>query len=836
MIYNWLAVYFLSMLGIFLFPIYGAVETVLWPVLLIAGTLICFFAGCQKTETEIFIQSRAKAWPLFLLLVVALAAFRFPYNLSFLILCAGFAVALCLPHSKNIKTIFSALVLTGLVFCLQTAFIYPYFKIAARVHEFAVLDPLIYPLLKLFGLSCSYSQDTIFVQTPRALLPLATTLEKLGLFPAAVFFIGAVIVQLIHSKKERTRAYLRGMFIIVLILSVYTLIRYVLLCIIYIDFGSEKIFWQPTVVALSFLPLPFITAWLTSTKPVYSTRIQIPAFTRSGYKLVCAAAIGCCALAALLWFHDPGKLKGGRVLIDEYYSNWEWTERALDTDWYGIQSVYNYYCFGDFLRHYYAVTTLKKELTVDRLESVDVFIVKTPTRSFTEQEIDMLVDFVARGGGLFLIGDHTNVFGTTININPLAKRFGISFNYDSTYNLVNNDLHPHTHNTLLKHPVLQDMPYFLFATSCSMDAPLLADDILTASNLKAIGLDYSRGGYFPDKKIEQNYTFGLFLQTVGIKHGRGRVLAFPDSTCFSNFYMYIPGKPEYALGAINWLNRQNSWETTVLAVSLVALVLCALYLLVSARNFSLANFVCYTFCGAVTGLAIGALISSAANRQFYLPPQEHTSFKTVAFETAYCEFKIPDRKLLHNPQIDYHTFYVWNQRLGYRPDLFALSDNAGLPYDVLVFVNSVKQFSEKDLDRLEQFVAQGGRVLVLDKPYTNQSTAHQILERFDLAIKYKERIKNAEVHSGDNAVGTLEMYAPVKGGTPVLFAQNETPIIAYAEKEEGLIAVACFSPSFTNKHMGETETVPDEQQQFLYKLEFWLMTCLMDKKFIPFEP
>jgi len=43
------------------------------------------------------------------------------------------------------------------------------------------------------------------------------------------------------------------------------------------------------------------------------------------------------SMACFSWFRDPGIAKQGRVLIDEYYSNWEWTDRKLDTAWYGVQ-------------------------------------------------------------------------------------------------------------------------------------------------------------------------------------------------------------------------------------------------------------------------------------------------------------------------------------------------------------------------------------------------------------------------------------------------------------------------------------------------------------------
>jgi len=49
-----------------------------------------------------------------------------------------------------------------------------------------------------------------------------------------------------------------------------------------------------------------------------------------------------------------------------------------------------------------------------------------------------------------------------------------------------------------------------------------------------------------------------------------------------------------------------------------------------------------------------------------------------------------------------------------------------------------------------------------------------------------------------------------------------------------MITVMACSPSFTNKEMGKTETIPDDYQQFLYRLEFWVIKRLMENKFDPF--
>ena len=55
------------------------------------------------------------------------------------------------------------------------------------------------------------------------------------------------------------------------------------------------------------------------------------------------------AVAGSLGFFDPGRVKSGRVLIDETHSNWEWSTIDLNTESYGVQTVYNY---SELVRRY----------------------------------------------------------------------------------------------------------------------------------------------------------------------------------------------------------------------------------------------------------------------------------------------------------------------------------------------------------------------------------------------------------------------------------------------------------------------------------------------------
>lgn len=137
-------------------------------------------------------------------------------------------------------------------------------------------------------------------------------------------------------------------------------------------------------------------------------------------------------LAGCLFLARPiGHEKKGRILIAESNSEWEPAAFPINTDVFGVRSVYNYTAFTRVLQKYFAVEVTKQALTPEVLSRVDVLILKTPTSQYTAHELRAIWDFVDKGGGLWLIGDHTNVFGMDAYLNTVSARYGFRFNYDA---------------------------------------------------------------------------------------------------------------------------------------------------------------------------------------------------------------------------------------------------------------------------------------------------------------------------------------------------------------------------------------------------------------------
>ncbi len=790
-------------------------------------------------------------------LAVAAVVWPWPHRAGPLLLLGGLLLALPLRRASWLTPLSLGLGLAGAVWIAQAGAAVAYWWLGARYHEAAFLTPLIHTLAKLLGWTAGSSEGSLFLPHIEGVVQATTTWERLGALPAMLLAAGGLALLPLVRRPVPAARRLAWRVAAALILGLgYLLFRILVLTAAVAITRNPAIFWLPLPTVLTFLPLSLhlprvLPLSRSPAEPTPPARHQ-PAGRYAA--LAGVAFLTGLAVVGLLTFPDPGAQKAGRVLLDEYNSNWEWTTQALDTEWYGQKSGYNYYSLGQWLTYYYQVDTNFEPRTPELLSNYDVLIIKTPTAAFAPEEIEAIEAWVRAGGGLFLIGDHTNVFGTSSYLNPLARRFGLRFRYDSTYDLPTLRVTLYERPSLLAHPAVLEMPPFLFATSCTLAAPLLSDNVMVGYGLRALPVDYSKRVFFPDKEKEQDYPFGLFLQSAAVRHGRGRVVAFTDSTVFSNFTMFIAGKPEYFLGVMNWLNHAERWPWLDGGLALLAL-------LAAAGTLYLAWPLDRPRAGAVV---LGALLLAAAlgpwaslqvGRASYGLPEPHTDYLRIAFEGEYSRIVLPTTPAGGPRDASFQTFYVWTQRLGYVPTYTPTLEQALERGQVLVLVDPFRFLDPSDVAAIEQFVAQGGRLLVLAEPRGEGQTAGstgQVLAPFGLGLEAREPAVGAIQNTAGEMMSPLQVAGRVTGGEPLLLlgtaseavlgdaeaptVGRQAPVAAVARYGDGLVVAVSFSRPFSDRQMGSTSVIPNAQQRFLYELEFWLLRGLVAGEFPPLRP
>ncbi len=743
----------------------------------------------------------------------------FPYNLGAYLALAGISANLLRP-GKYFAPLSGSMMLTGFMLLVQSACMPLFYVIASRVHEIKLLNILAYPFLRLLGLNPSMSENVLYFSHYNVVSAFPGTLEKLGFYLFFLLYpVGLALIGMFDGRLKRIAQYTG-------ICLGYLLARYVFMIFVFAQVDNVSIFWEPYFQILSYLPLAIILYFYMPLQSwsmpsgflanLPSWKKAVPSFALFFLSIFCFVGI---------WsFNDSGIRKDGRILIDEVHSDWEWSMKKFDTTWFGSQSTYNYYCMSEFFNHFYSVDyNTEKQLDSELLSQYDILIIKTPTKAFAEDEIDAIVKFVDAGGGLWLIGDHTNVFGMDYYLNFIAKKFGLFFHYDSTYDLDSGKLSFYKRPKVLPHPIVQNMPPFLFATSDTISAPLFAENAMIGYGLRSRLLNYAGRAFFEDKP-SQDYEFGLFLQSVALKYGKGRVAAFSDSTCFSNFYMFITGKPELALGTVEWLNRANRMHFLpwVFALISVAALLGGFKATTEKRSTKL--LIC--FFALLLAVPLSISFFSHLTSLAYPLPIPHTPYKKINFETEHSDFTLPDKRLVDKHPKNIHTFFVWTQRMDYVPSLQdKLVDSLQAGTFTVIF-NPTKPFGADEIESVSLFVKNGGRLLLVDGPQNINSTANQLLKEFQLNIEYATIGKSAVVNEVGDKIGFVQKSGIVSGGKAYLRTEKEQTVFAVKKVGKGAVGVMADSSLFANPTMGGTQIKPSPAQQMIYKMEFYILRMM----------
>lgn len=817
----WMGQLLLSTSWLYLLSIYTP-YSFKWLILFLGG-VVCNIVALQKVS---IVDLDKKYLVALIPFVVGLVILPFPYNLGSGLLLLGGGSIFLKKCWRQCSCIGFGFMLSGTILTLQTLVVPLFLKLFSRYHRINQIGDFISLFVRVLGLQATFSQEQLFIPTYGKILSLSPTWEQFGIYPLLNLVIAGVFLQICfwHGWGRLVR------FLFVCI--GYALLRYVCLVFLFLQIKRAVIFWQPEIVILSFMPLALVLMKLCPIKNEGEVLVSTSSWYLSRESLLLMGCIFLCGFAAVwAWsFQDPGHAKEGRILIDEKHSNWEWTTQKFNTEWYGHKSVYNYYCFADYLNYYYSVhRNIDKILTTELLKDYDILILKMPTERFQEEEIQAVEEFVKAGGGLFLIGDHTNVFGTSRYLNPIAERFGLRFKYDSTYDLRTGGLSLYKPPRVLPHPIVQNMPPFLFATSCSLQANLRAEGVIVGSGIKANLLDYSKLYFFPDANADENYEFGILLQAAALKHGRGRVVAFTDSTCFSNYLMFLPSKPEFALGVMEWLNRKNRYTEMSILFALIALLL-AVGAIVFQRRLPKGEVWIINLCAALLGICFAIPAVEGLNRLTYALPKPHTKYTQICFETEYSSIDLPAQHKIQDYSKSYNTFYVWTQRLGYFPSLQPSLKQALEKGDLVVIANPKKSFTQSCIERITKYIKNGGALLLLDGPHNTNSTSNQLLSHFKMQLDFNE-VKRSVIYNQSHEYVSLAVHSgSVKGGQPILTLADGRPVFSISRMGEGVLAVIADSYLFTDIQQGVYNVPPNPEQLKINRLEFLIFANLIGRK------
>lgn len=607
--------------------------------------------------------------------------------------------------------------------CLFTVHLYGY--VESRLTDVTWLAAVLVPAFRALGQTVTHEGTYLYLTHHGITIRVLPGPDKFG----SVFLPCLLAVFLAFAFMMRFN--LRLMFSALAILIAYAITRTATLLSASLGIAEPIHWWKEEVILLSYLPVILLLGMLTP----FAIRMMPSEDRQSTLRwlprhVLNLAGFTSTLLLVLGWhWTDPGVQKTGAIMVDERYSRWEWSEDPIDTTRYGVKTVYNYYNLIEEIGRYFPIRRNFDDITAESLADVSVLILKTPTEPYSQEALEAIWSFVAQGGGLWMIGDHTNVFGMSTYLNQVGQPYGIYNEYDSVIDP--EAIRQISNFSASDHPITRRLPTFIWMTGNTLRAPWGHRDVINTPRLLMDRADYSTNAGFGNFRPDLDESVGSVIQAAAIPAGKGRVAIWSDSTIFSNFAVFLPGRMELALGYVDWLNRSNSQYQVRPMMLIVGSVLLVVTFLPRMRLSRLPAL----WPGVLTAFIITPMIY---DRHYPAPIASKEVELTAFLELEGSVRVLPVYHGTQDPSAQsYLTAFIAAQRAKQRPFVARSLDEAGAASVLVVVHGNYRTWASDEIDTLLAQVRGGATLILLDSGHTLASAAlyEQIGERVGFTVE-----------------------------------------------------------------------------------------------------
>jgi hypothetical protein len=209
-----------------------------------------------------------------------------------------------------------------------------------------------------------------------------------------------------------------------------------------------------------------------------------------------------------------------------------------------------------------SVTEIEGGIRADDLAGVGLVVVINPTGGLGQADGQVLEEFVRAGGGLLVLGDHTNIGGSMHRLNSILAFTGIRFNFDSAV-----PMRSHWRGCLevRRHPVTasawrgsrrrcppEELLQVAVGASLAVTAPALPLVVGRYGFADAgDSLNGGAGAYIGDLARGRGEAVGDVVLVAAEEVGRGRVLVFGDTSPFQNGALFLSQR--LVCDAVEWV-------------------------------------------------------------------------------------------------------------------------------------------------------------------------------------------------------------------------------------------------------------------------------------------
>lgn len=372
------------------------------------------------------------------------------------------------------------------------------------------------------------------------------------------------------------------------------------------------------------------------------------------------------------------------------------------------------------------------------LSETDILIVINLLEEFSNEEKQLIWNFVDQGGALFVLGDHTGFKQIREPTNKLLEPFNIELNFDcalpfveSWRNSMNYFPHPITTS------VSSNYESNIFIGASLTIGPQSRPLIIGKFGFSDPGdLNASRNAYLGDMRYTQGEQLGDQVLVAEAFYGKGKVLVFGDTSPFQN--SALVQSHTFVNKVFNWLSSPlNWWYKYSILIFFILMTLAFIAML--RMKFNLYDYLIISIV-----ICIGAFINTSA----IIVNRNTKTLKTLEKKLAIINASNMERFSLDQWKGNGYGGLTYNlMRADYIPILNAseISENIN-DSKMLVLIAPAKPFKHSEILILDNYVRNGG-FLIITSGWEESYGSDKLLENFGLSI---ENIPLGKIDSDQN--------------------------------------------------------------------------------------
>lgn len=381
----------------------------------------------------------------------------------------------------------------------------------------------------------------------------------------------------------------------------------------------------------------------------------------------------------------------------------------------------------EYARLYGCKTQVVKDLPAT-LDPKQVLVLTNLDQDIGADGRARLWDFVNKGGGLWVLGDHTFIKNGRNHLNELLEPCHIRFNNDSAQFFPQGWFHSYGFAQGTPFAALKDegenRPGILVGASLELGVPALPL-VFGRFGYSDWGLDKEEGnrGHLGDFKYQPTERLGDLVLVAGERLGKGRVLVFGDTSSFFN--NNLTRSHELLRSSLGWLGESAVWSASAGGFGRgIALVL--------ALGVVAVLFVSRSSGVAAAPLVAMGLTSFLTHGSGGLPEMDETFARQ---HLAVIDYSLQPNASKHSATDEgLHGVAINLLRHGKLPVAMNRWDRELLDHARLVILNAPRKPVEgRYRSDLKRFMERGGRV-ILGCGYLDAAGSKPLLEPLGCAI------------------------------------------------------------------------------------------------------